>query len=410
MTFLDELKSVLATLAAQRFRAFLTLLGIILGVGTLVVLSSALEGLGKYMERGMQQAAGEDVVNVSRRWWEDETGKAGVPLNRFDSRALGRAETLEGAQVLNQYSMRVPWGERWGQHVWVVGTMPDALSFYGLEIDKGRFITQGDVFSHTKVAVVGPEALKQLLPNEPEPLGKEIKLKSERFRVIGVTKKKPSMGKGSFRTWDGTIVVPETTYIDRFARSKDLREIVVKAAPSSLEELGIARLAYAVKAIVLGRHHGILNFEVTDPVKNAQSQAVVGLIVGGLEVAIALVCLGVGGINVMNIMLVTVTQRTREIGIRRAVGATQGSIRRQFLTEAAILSGVGGVLGVVGGVIVAWGLAGVLNLTLGYWPFIFKPLQATIGLGAALVTGIAFGWYPAHRAANLAPIDCLRYE
>ncbi|HEY9857809.1 MAG TPA: ABC transporter permease [Stenomitos sp.] len=410
MTFLDELRSVLATLKAQRARAFLTLLGIILGVGTLVVLSSAIEGLGKYMERSMQQAAGEDVINVSRRWWEDETGKAGVPLNRFDSRALESAETLAGAQVLNQFSMRVPWGERWGQNVWVVGTMPRALSFYGLELDKGRFISQGDVYAHTKVAVVGPEALKTLLPHAKDPLGQEIKLKSERFRVIGVTKKKPSFGKGSFRTWDGTIVVPETTFIDRFARSKDLREIVVKATPPAIEQLGIARLAYAVKAIVLGRHHGILNFEVTDPVKNAQSRAVVGLIVGGLEVAIALVCLGVGGINVMNIMLVTVTQRTREIGIRRAVGATQGSIRRQFLTEAAILSGLGGILGVVGGVVVAWGLAGVLNLALGYWPFIFKPLQASIGFGAALLTGIVFGWYPAHRAANLSPIECLRYE
>lgn len=410
MTFLDEIKSVLATLAAQRFRAFLTLLGIILGVGTLVVLSSAIEGLGKYMERGMQQAAGEDVINVSRRWWEDETGKAGIPLNRFDSRALSTAGTLEGAQVLNQFSMRVPWGDRWGQNTWVVGTMPSALSFYGLDIDKGRFITQGDVFNHSKVAVLGPEALKQLLPKVKDPLGSEIKLKNERFRVIGITKKKPSFGKGSFRTWDGTVVVPETTFIDRFAKSKDLREIVVKATPTALEGLGIARLAYAVKAIVLGRHHGILNFEVTDPVKNAQSQAVVGLIVGGLEVAIALVCLGVGGINVMNIMLVTVTQRTREIGIRRAVGATQGSIRRQFLTEAAILSGLGGILGVVIGVLVAWGLAGILNMALGYWPFIFKPLQAGIGLGAALLTGIVFGWYPAHRAANLSPIDCLRYE
>lgn len=410
MTFLEELKSVFATFRAQRFRTFLTLLGIILGVGTLVVLSSAIEGLGKYMERTMQQAAGEDVINVSRRWWEPETGKAGVPLNRFDSRALSSAETLSGAQVLNQYSMRVPWGERWGQSVWVVGTMPQALSFYGLEIDKGRFIAQGDVYGHSKVAVLGPTALKNMLPNTKDPLGQEIKLKGERFRVIGVTKKKPAMGKGSFRTWDGTIVVPETTYIDRFARSKDLREIVVKVTPPAIETMGITRLASAVKAIVLGRHHGILNFEVTDPVKNAQSQAVVGLIVGGLEVAIALVCLGVGGINVMNIMLVTVTQRTREIGIRRALGATRESIRRQFLTEAAILSGLGGVLGVVGGLVVAWGLAGILNLALGYWPFIFKPLQATIGFGAALLTGVVFGWYPAHRAANLSPIECLRYE
>lgn len=410
MSLWEELRSVLGALNAQRFRAFLTLLGIILGVGTLVVLSSLVQGAGKYMQHAMQQATGENVVTVSRRWWEEETHKQGAPLDQFDSRALASAPRLEGARVLNQYSMRVPWGERWGQNIWVVGTTPQALAFYQLELAQGRFLVEGDLYEQSKVAVLGAEAYQKLLKGAKDPLGREIKLKDQRFRVVGVLKKKPKMGGGSWRTWDGSVVVPEPSFISRFAHSKDLREIVVQAPPSAMDALGLVNIAYTVKAIVLGRHHGIQNFEVTDPLKNAQSQGLVKLIVGGLEVAIAGVCLGVGGINVMNIMLVTVTQRTREIGLRRAIGATKGNIRSQFLTEAVILSGLGGVLGVLVGTGVAWAVAAVLNLVLGYWPFVFVPFQAVLGFGSALLTGAVFGWFPAHKAANLSVIDCLRYE
>lgn len=409
MRFVDQLLSILATLNAQRVRTVLTLLGIILGVGTLVVLSSALEGLGKYMERGMRQASGEDIITVSERWRDDASGKTAQPLDRFDSRALQTAPTMTDAMVLNTYNQRVPYGNRWGQHVYVVGTTPRALDFYGLEVAKGRFITQSDVWSRSKVAVMGSEAVSKLL--EPgEPLGQEVKLKGERFKVVGVLKSKPAMGAGGFWTWNGSVVVSEPAFTDRIAQSKGIREIVVRTSPQALEELGLARLAHGVKAIVLNRHRGVENFHVTDPVKDAQSLQLVEMLVGGLEGAIALVCLGVGGINIMNIMLVTVTQRTREIGIRRALGATKRDIRRQFLVEAAILAAVGGVMGVVGGTAFAWLLSQVLTATLGYWPFIFAPLQAALGLGFALLTGIGFGWYPAHRAANLAPIDCLRYE
>jgi len=218
------------------------------------------------------------------------------------------------------------------------------------------------------------------------------------------------MGGGSFQTWDGSVIVTEPVYVDRFAKSKEIREIVIQTPASLMESFGIGRLAEAAKDIVLWRHNGVQNFNVSDPIKNAQGLQVVKLIVGGLEVAIAGVCLGVGGINVMNIMLVSVTQRTREIGIRRALGATKGNIRRQFLTEATILAGVGGIAGIVGGVAIAYLLSLALTAAFGYWPFIFVPLQAALGFIFALVTGIGFGWYPAHQAANLSPIDCLRFE
>ncbi len=409
MTLIDQLKSILSTLYAQRVRTLLTLLGIILGVGTLVFLASTLMGLGQYMENGLRAATGEDIITVSRRWRDETTGKSAQPLDRFDSRALGTAPSLRGAMVLNTYTQRVSYGTRDGQQVQVVGTTPAALAFYELEVAKGRFITQADVWSRARVAVLGSEAATKVAPTG-DPLGQEIKLKGVRFTVVGVLKPKPTLGQGGFWTWNGAVVVNEPAFTDRIAASRGIEDIVVRATPESLESLGLARLAQTAKAIVLNRHRGVENFNVTDPIKDAQTKQLVGLLIGALEGAIALICLGVGGINIMNIMLVTVTQRTREIGIRRALGATKADIRRQFLVESAILSGVGGILGVAAGTLLAWLLSLILSATLGPWPFMFPLLEASLGLFFSLLTGLVFGWYPAHRAANLSPIDCLRHE
>ncbi|HEY9766016.1 MAG TPA: ABC transporter permease [Chroococcales cyanobacterium] len=409
MNFLEEMKGVLATLRTQRFRTFLTLLGIILGVSTLVVFSSLIAGMGKFMERKMQEASGEDVISVARSWNQEKPKKYAPPINLFDSLALGKTPTLEDSTVLNRYSQRVSFGSREGQVIYVIGTKPQALSFYGLEVARGRFVERNDLFDCARVAVLGSEATKKLLPGEKEPLGKEVKLKGQRFRVVGVLKPKPAMGMGMW-TWDGSAVIPESSFVNRMAQSKEIGEIVVKASAPSLERFGLVRLAYAVKAVVLERHHGIQNFRITDPIKDAQTQGIAHLIVVGLEGAIAFVCLLVGGINIMNIMLVTVSQRKREIGLRRALGATKRDVQRQFLSEAAILAGLGGLLGVAGGVLVAWLLSLVLTLFFGYWPYFFMPWQTALGFSSSLLTGIAFGWIPARQAANLSPIDCLRTE
>lgn len=409
MSVADQLRSIFETLAAQKVRTLLTLLGIILGVGTLVFLASTLQGLGHFMENGLRAATGEDIITVSRRWRDERTGKTAQPLDRFDSRALRTAPSLEGAWVLNTYTQRFPYGTREGQQVQVVGTTPEALSFYDLDVDKGRFVSQADVWSRARVAVLGAEAAQKLVP-AGEPLGQQIKLKGVRFTVVGVLKPKPTLGQGGFWTWNGAVIVPEPAYVDRLAASRGIEDIVVRATPEGLEKLGLARLANAARAIVLNRHRGVENFRVSDPVKDAQTKQMVGLLVGAMEGAIAFICLLVGGINIMNIMLVTVTQRTREIGIRRAVGATKADIRRQFLVEAAILSGIGGGLGILAGCMLSWGLSLIMTATLGPWPFVFPALEAGLGLFFSLVTGLVFGWYPAYRAANLSPIACLRHE
>lgn len=412
MRFLDEWNDVLITLNTQRFRTFLTLFGIILGVGTLVFFSSLLAGMGKFMEAKLQEASGEDIITLSKRW-EDEMpqnrNKQGIPLNRFDSKALSEAPHLQNGMVLNRYATRIPYGTRWGQHIWAIGTTPKAQSFYGIAVETGRFLNDHDIESASQVAILGPLAAKKLLPNEDNPIGKEIKLKGIRFRIVGILKSKPSIGTGMW-TWNESAVIGESAFALRIARSKEIQEIVIKSPQAELTDYGLSYLAQIAKSTVVARHHGIQNFRITDPVKDAESKKISLLVVGGLQWAIAGVCLLVGGINIMNIMLVTVSQRTREIGIRMAIGATKASVQRQFLTEAALLAGVGGVLGVAGGALFAWALSGILTLALGPWPFIFLPIQALLGFASALFTGVAFGWYPARRAASLSPIIALRHE
>ena len=403
--------TVWSSLATQRIRALLTLLGVILGVGTLVVLSSAVEGMGIYMRRSLTEASGEDVISVSRKWFDEDTGKKAPPLNRFDARALETSPRLAGARVLHQYSTRAEFGDRWGQAVWVVGTVPEALGFYLLEVKRGRFLTAADVENRIPVVILGADTVRKVLPPGTPALGASIRLKGERFKVVGVLKKKPRLGGGGgFRTWDGSVIIPESAFLDRFAKTKDLREVVIKGGTDLLEKRGLEGLAATAKAIVKWRHHGVQNFKVTDPREQAKSRELAGMLVGGLEGAIALVCLGVGGINIMNIMLVSVSQRTREIGIRRALGATRTHIRRMFLLEALVLSCAGGLLGVAGGAGVGWMLCQGLSMTLGDWPFVFPVWQSALGLGASIAVGALFGSYPAQRAADLDPIQCLRQD
>ena len=340
--YLEELRETLTSLGAQRVRAFLTLLGIILGVGTLVFLSSLVAGAETFLKYGVQTASGTDLVSVTPRW-DPETDEM-REIDRFDAKAVGLATAPDGAQVLARYVRKVPWGDRWGQAVFAVGTRPEAQAVYGLEVTQGRFLAQADGWAQSPVAVLGPEAAKALLPGQASPLGQEVKLKGHRFKVVGVIAPKPSRNKGNRWKWDTSVIVPEEVWRERFATGEKVEEIIVKVPAQQVATSAVGLLAAKIGAVMDVRHRGARDFEVKDPSKESGEDKLIGPIVVGLEVSIAAVCLGVGGINVMNILMVTVAQRRREIGIRRSLGATKGSIQRQFLVEAGMLAALGGLL------------------------------------------------------------------
>lgn len=406
--YLEELRETLADLGAQRVRAFLTLLGIILGVGTLVFLSSLVAGAEAFLKHGVQRASGSDLVSVVPEW--DPDADQMRVIDRHDARALARATAPEGAIVLGRYVKAVNFGDRWGQRVFAVGSQPESLAMYGLTVAQGRFLAQADVWAQSNVAVLGAKAVAELLPRGVEPLGEEVKLKGHRFTVVGVLAPKPSQNKGNNWKWDTSVLVPEPVWRQRFASSQKVDEIVVKLPPGSTLDGAAGMLVRRIEAVMGLRHRGAKDFRVNDPSKESREGEVIGLIVIGLELAIAGVCLGVGGINIMNILMVTVAQRRREIGIRRSMGATKGSIQRQFLVEAGALAAIGGLLGIGVGNLAAWLASLLFTQLMGYWPFVAAPLQMALGFSAAVGTGLVFGWYPARQAAELKPIDCLRAD
>jgi putative ABC transport system permease protein len=336
----------------------------------------------------------------------NDQGKYVERLSKNDMRALAEAPSLSKSTVLPQLEDRTD--ARVGDQemrVRVVGTNEGALQFYQLELARGRFLTSGDRLESRHVAVIGAEVAKTLFPGGE--LG-ELHIGTERFRVVGVLGRKPTLNVGN-QTWNNAVAIPDNTYMAWKGQS-DIDTILVKTNDLRRLNASVAHAHETIRAILVGRHHSGATLNVEDATTKSGGEMGFLVALRILMVAVALLCMGVGGINIMNIMLVTVTERTREIGLRLALGARKRDIRRQFLFEAAAISGLGGLLGVGGGILFGWLISQGLGMWLGFWPYVIEPLAVIVAFVSALGTGIVFGWYPAHQAANLQPIECLRFE
>jgi putative ABC transport system permease protein len=280
-----------------------------------------------------------------------------------------------------------------------VGTTPSYTAARNYQIAEGAMFTSADVTDHADVAVIGPTVAQSLFGGQ-NPVGQSILVNGTSFRVVGVTQSK---GTNGTQNQDDVVMAPITAVQDSLAGYGSLSSITVQAVSSSKLDAAQAE----VTSILLDRH------DVTDPTNpgfqvlnqgsvlavSNQSTSVFTTLLG----AVAAISLLVGGIGVMNIMLVTVTERTREIGIRKAIGARRGDILKQFLTEAVLVSLLGGLVGVAVGVIGSqFKIAGVTPSIALYSVF--------LAFGAAVLAGLFFGTYPAGRAAALKPIDALRFE
>jgi putative ABC transport system permease protein len=403
--YLAVIKIAFRALRRNKLRTILTMLGIIIGVGAVIAMV-ALGKAAKVQVEARIAALGQNVImvfsgSINRSGVFSGFGGAGT-LTVDDANAI-RSEVPNVAAVSPEVrsSAQIAAGENnWSTSV--MGEDVDYLTIRVWDVADGAMFTEADVRSAAKVCVLGKTTADKLFLGE-NPVGQNIRIKNVPVKVLGVLKAKGVSMMGSDQ--DDTVIVPYTTGMKRFAGVTMLRSINVSAA--SADQLADVQNAIAD---LLRQRHRIQpgrddDFILRNQKEIAEAQTATTDVMTALLAGVATISLIVGGIGIMNIMLVSVTERTREIGIRMAVGARGHDILLQFLIEAVTLSSIGGVLGI------ALGIGGAKMLTLiKHWPTLVSTNSIIIAFVFSAAVGIFFGFYPARKASQLDPIEALRYE
>jgi putative ABC transport system permease protein len=412
MMLTDHLRGLRHTLGTNRARSALTLLGIVIGTGSIVMLAGLLHGAEQALVRLNQGVSGSDTLRIDR---DDpppkQLDKPRRELSRADGDALDASLLLDDMDVATEITREAV--ARWGRkekRVRLVGATPSSGARYRLKVDLGRSIVEEDLRWGKRVAVLGHEIFEELLRRDRDVLGRQISIDGQSWTIVGILADKPTMGHGDGTwMWNRKVLVPQVAFDAVFDPTHPVRSIFMRSTKDGANAGRLAAAGKVAEAILLVRHLGVKNFRPADQSGRKQELLIIGII-EILLLGTALMSMFVGGINIMNIMLVTVTERTREIGVRRALGASPTAILIQFVIEAGMVSLIGGALGVVCGIAFTWGIAATLSRVLGDWGFFVEAWSVALGLGLALVTGIVFGLLPAWRAGRLNPVEALRYE
>jgi putative ABC transport system permease protein len=405
MRWLMTFRIALRALARNKLRAFLTMLGIIIGVGAVIAMVAIGEG-AKATIRSQISALGTNVLIVlpgSNVQGGVRAGSGNVnTLVDADARAMTSElrSVAYASPVLRRQEQLIAGNLNWG--TLVQGVAPEFEQIRDWQIESGRFLHEGDMDSAAKVAVIGQTVARQLFGND-DPIDAVIRIRNIPFRIVGVLVGKGQTGQGQDQ--DDTVMIPYTTMQKRLMRITWLQSIVVRAV--SAEKVAEAQeqitlLLRQRHRIAEGRDDDFTVRNLSDIAEAAQSTARVMAVLLGSVAGISLL---VGGIGIMNIMLVSVTERTREIGIRMAVGARSKDIMLQFLVEAVVMAATGGIIGILLGI----GSSQLLK-TWAQWPTLIDPAVVAGAFLFSGAVGVFFGFYPARKAAGLDPIDALRYE
>jgi putative ABC transport system permease protein len=408
MTIQDLIQSSTQSLERTRGRSALTMLGIVIGIMSVILMLSIGEAAQRYILSQIS-ALGSDILTVANGSKEEK----GQP-----SLFIKETLTMKDVQKLDQQLWVTAITARVQQtdhltangldtNTTIVGTMPDETTLSDIRTIQGSFFDTSSVDSHAKEVVLGYKIADDAFGAE-NPVGKSIKINGQGFRVIGVIEKK---GTKSFQNIDKQVYMPVTTALDLYNRTY-VNYITVKTSLS----LNDAKNHIAV---IIRERHNLDNPE-GDPAKDdfnvstqedaVESASQITQILQILLISIAAISLIVGGIGIMNIMYVSVTERIREIGLRKAIGATKQDILNQFILESVILTTIGGAIGIVLGSSLSWLAVQIISRFQGGWTFAVSTNGVILGLTVSAAIGILFGYFPARRAAILNPIEALRAE
>ncbi len=406
MNYKNLIKVALKALSNNKFRGFLTMLGIIIGVGSVI----AMLAIGQGSKRSIREQISEMGSNMIMI--HPGTGRFGGVRQSASSMQTLKIEDYKTIINESSYiSACSPSVNSSGQAIYGANNTPTTI--YGINQDymdirkytvsEGEMFTDQDVARAAKVCVVGQTIVDNLFPNGEDPLGKTIRFGKIPFKIIGVLTSKGYNSMGMDQ--DDLILAPYTTVQKRILAITYLQGIFASAVTEELSDKAIDELT-----AILRQNHNIRPGEEDD--FNIRSQEELSSMMSStsdlmtvLLACIAGISLLVGGIGIMNIMYVSVTERTREIGLRMSIGAKGRHILWQFLIEAVIISVVGGIIGVLLGI----GAAAAIKYIAG-WPVFVQPYSVILSFAVCTVTGIFFGWYPAKKASNLDPIEAIRYE
>jgi putative ABC transport system permease protein len=400
MKLTDLVGLALSRLGTGKLRTALTMLGIIIGVASVVALVSVAEGATKGISNQLQ-SLGTNLITVSPGF--TRTGATRGAIGSATTLTLEDADSLaalDGVQAIApelSTSKLVVVGSQ-NETTRVVGTTPGYLSVFAYTIWAGTFLNQASVDNNLRVAVIGATTADNLSLT-PSSIGSTIYVGGLPFELIGITQP-----KGGTSTADDQVMIPLSTAHELFIGSTSVSAIGLSATSQD----GIDAVSSEITATLEQRHgitNGVDDFTIATQAQLLGTVSSVSDVLTLLLAGIASISLLVGGIGIMNIMLVSVRERTREIGIRKAIGARGRDILSQFLVEALALSLAGGLIGIGVGVLASFGIG-----TYAGWGFVFNPVTVLVAVGFSLIVGIVFGVWPASQAARLDPVVALRYE
>ncbi|HZX00820.1 MAG TPA: ABC transporter permease [Candidatus Paceibacterota bacterium] len=412
MSIRHVLKTSLSGLRANKSRSFLTILGIVIGITAIILVMAIGEGAQNLILGELQGMGSKTIVVVPGKQPSGPSDIAQIFSDSLKQKDLDLLQRKENVPTLGQMMPVVFGGDTVSYEAetyrpTIFGATPLVSTIFNIYTEQGRFFSDDYVKGLANVVIIGSEVKKQLF-GESDVLGQKIRIKGVNFTVIGVL---PSKGQVSFFDFDKMVIVPYTTAQQYLFGIKYFHRFIIQADSDN----SVERTVSDVRSTLRNSHN------ITDSTKDdffvetqkdiAASLGVITTVITMLLTSVAAISLVVGGIGIMNIMLVSVTERTKEIGLRKALGATQKDILMQFLLEAVLLTGIGGLIGIALGAglsfIVSFALTKVLAVD---WAFAFPVNGALLGLGVSATIGLIFGLYPARLAARKSPIEALRYE